>query len=48
VRRERTRKIALIARYAPALAKRVERCELTPGQAIKQVAAELIRKRAAA
>jgi hypothetical protein len=47
VRRERKRKIALIARYAPALARRVERRELSPEKAIRQVAHELIRKSAA-
>jgi hypothetical protein len=45
IKRERARKIALVARYAPALARRVERGELTPDKAIRQVAAELIRKR---
>ena len=43
VRRERKRKIALVARYAPALARRVERRELTPERAIRIVVAELIR-----
>ena len=47
VRRERKRKIALIARYAPALARRVERRELSPEKAIRQVAHKLIRKSAA-
>jgi len=47
VRREGARKIALVRRYAPDLAKRVERRELTPEKVIRQVAAELIRKRAA-
>jgi len=46
VRRERARKIALVARYAPALVHRVERGELTPEKAIRQAAAELIRRRA--
>ena len=40
---ERKRKIALVARYAPALARRVERRELTPERAIRIVVAELIR-----
>jgi len=34
IKRERARKIALVARYAPALARRVERGELTPDKAI--------------
>ena len=47
VKRERARKLALVARYDPDLAQRVERGELTPDKAIKQVAADMVRKRAA-
>jgi hypothetical protein len=47
VRRERSRKIALIRRYAPDLALQVERRVLSPEKAIRQVAHELIRKSAA-
>jgi hypothetical protein len=48
IKRERARKVALVARYAPDLARQVERGELSPERAIRIVAAELIRKRAAA
>jgi hypothetical protein len=47
VRRERKRKIALISRYDPGLARRVERREVTLERTIRIVAAGLIRKRAA-
>jgi hypothetical protein len=47
VRRERARKLELVRRYDPDLARRVERGELTPDKAIRQVAADMVRSRAA-
>ena len=48
IKRERARKINLIARYDPDLARQVERRELSPERAIKLVASALTRKRVAA
>jgi hypothetical protein len=48
VRRERKRKTELVRRYDPDLARQVERGELSPDKAIKQVAADMVRRRAAA
>jgi hypothetical protein len=45
IKRERARKINLIARYDPDLARQVERRELSPDKAIKQVAADMVRER---
>ena len=48
IKRERARKINLIARYDPDLARQVERRELSPERAIKLVASALTRQRGAA
>jgi hypothetical protein len=47
VRREQKRRLEILDRHAPALAQKVREGKLPADRAIKQLAAELARKRAA-